>query len=88
MTNEVNKLIWPSTDGVGHIDEAAWDQTVDMAMNTKNDQDKTIITKAPPSSAYSNKYVDQALDELKADGVDVMGSGFQPITVTLKEGGK
>jgi NitT/TauT family transport system substrate-binding protein len=88
MTNEVNKLIWPSTGGVGHIDETAWNQTVDMAMNTKNDQDKTIITKAPPSSAYSNKYVDQALDELKADGVDVMGTGYQPITVTLNAGGK
>jgi NitT/TauT family transport system substrate-binding protein len=88
MTNEVNKLIWPSTGGVGHIDETAWNQTVDMAMNTKNDQDKTIISKEPPSSAYSNKYVDQALDELKADGVDVMGTGYQPITVTLNAGGK
>jgi NitT/TauT family transport system substrate-binding protein len=88
MTNEVNKLIWPSTNGVGHISEAAWKQTVDMAMGTKNDQGKTIISKAPPSSAYSNKYVDKALTELKADGVDVDGKGYQPIDVTLKEGGK
>jgi NitT/TauT family transport system substrate-binding protein len=58
-----------------------------MAMNTKNDQGKTIISKEPPSSAYTNEYVDKALDELKADGVDVMGSGFTPETVTLKEGG-
>ncbi len=28
MTNEVNKLIWPSTNGIGMIDKAAWDQTV------------------------------------------------------------
>src|SRR5690349_10140563 len=48
MTNEVNKLIWPSTAGVGHINEDAWNQTVQMAMSTKNDQDKTIISKAPP----------------------------------------
>jgi NitT/TauT family transport system substrate-binding protein len=88
MTNEVNKLIWPSTGGVGHINEDAWNQTVEMAMNTKNDQDKTIISKAPPESAYSNEYVDKAIDELKADGTDVMGAGFQPIQVTLKEGGK
>jgi NitT/TauT family transport system substrate-binding protein len=88
MTNEVNKLIWPSTSGVGHINEDAWNQTVDMAMNTKNDQDKTIITKAPPNSAYSNEYVDKALEELKSDGVDVMGKNFTPITVTLNEGGK
>lgn len=87
MTNEVNKLIWPSTGGVGLIDEAAWKQTVEIAMGTKNEQDKTIITKEPPATAYSNEYVQKALDELKADGVDVMGTDFQPATVTLKEGG-
>jgi NitT/TauT family transport system substrate-binding protein len=87
MTNEVNKLIWPSTGGIGLINAAAWQQTVDIALGTKNDQDKTIISAPPPSTAYSNQYVQQALDELKADGVDVMGSGFAPITVTLKEGG-
>ena len=87
MTNEVNKLIWPSTNGVGMINEAAWKQTVDIALGTKNEQGKTIITKEPPSTAYSNEYVQKALDELKADGVDVMGTGFTPETVTLKEGG-
>jgi NitT/TauT family transport system substrate-binding protein len=88
MTNEVNKLIWPSTSGIGKINENAWKQTVDIALGTKNDQGKTIISKAPPSSAYSNEYVDKALEELKAEGVDVDGKGFTPITVTLKEGGK
>jgi NitT/TauT family transport system substrate-binding protein len=88
MTNEVNKLIWPSTSGIGEINEDAWKQTVDIALGTKNDQDKTIISKEPPESAYSNEYVDKALEELKADGVDVDGKDFQPITVTLKEGGK
>jgi NitT/TauT family transport system substrate-binding protein len=87
MTNEVNKLIWPSTNGVGMIDEAAWKQTVDIALGTKNEQGKTIITKEPPTTAYTNEYVQKALDELEADGVDVTGSDFQPITVTLKEGG-
>ena len=87
MTNEVNKLIWPSTGGAGMINEAAWKQTVDIALGTKNDQGKTIITKEPPSTAYSNDYVKKALDELKGEGVDVMGTGFQPMTVTLKEGG-
>jgi len=32
--NEVNKLIWPSPNGIGMVDQAAWDQTVDVAMNT------------------------------------------------------
>jgi NitT/TauT family transport system substrate-binding protein len=87
MTNEVNKLIWPSTGGAGLVDEAAWKQTVDIALGTKNEQDKTIITEEPPATAYSNEYVQKALDELKAEGVDVMGTSFTPIDVTLKEGG-
>jgi NitT/TauT family transport system substrate-binding protein len=88
MTNEVNKLIWPSTDGVGVIRKSLWDQTVKIAEATKDNTGSTIITKAPPSTAYSNTYVDEALKELKADGVDVMGKNWKPITVTLKAGGK
>ena len=88
MANEVNKLIWPSTNGIGMIDETAWNRTVDIALKTKNETGATILTKAPPADAHTNKYITQALDELKADGVDVMGKDYKPITVTLKEGGK
>jgi NitT/TauT family transport system substrate-binding protein len=87
MTNEVNKLIWPSTHGIGMIDDAAWKQTVDIALGTKNETGATIITKEPPESAHSNTYVEAALTALKADGVDVDGKAFTPMTVTLKEGG-
>jgi len=88
MTNEVNKLIWPSTSGIGVIQKKAWDQTVKIALGTKDDTGSTIITTKPPATAYSNKYVDQALKELKAEGVDVLGKGFTPLTVTLNAGGK
>ncbi|MEC5183424.1 NitT/TauT family transport system substrate-binding protein [Cryobacterium sp. MP_3.1] len=88
MTNEVSKLIFPSTNGVGLIDEAAWANTVDIAMNTKNETGGTIITTDPPETAYSNEYVQQALDELTEEGVDVMGADWAPIDVTLKEGGE
>ncbi|TFD09904.1 ABC transporter substrate-binding protein [Cryobacterium sp. TMT1-66-1] len=87
MTNEVSKLIFPSSNGVGMIDEAAWANTVDIAMNTKNETGATIITTNPPATAYSNEYVTKALDELKADGVDVMGTDWKPTEVTLNEGG-
>ena len=87
MTNEINKLIWPSTAGIGTISEEAWKQTVDIALGTKNETGATIITKAPPESAKSSTYIEKALTELKAEGVDVDGKGFQPITVELKEGG-
>lgn len=89
MTNEVNKLIWPSTDGgIGTIDTKAWANTVKIALGTKNDTGTTIITTAPPKSAYSNTYVKKALAELTAEGVDTVGTGFAPLTVTLNEGGK
>lgn len=88
MTNEVNKLIWPSKNGIGMINKDEWDQTVDIALHTKDDTGATIITKQPPSTAYSNEYVTKALDELKTEGADVNGAGFTPIAVTLKEGGK
>ncbi len=88
MTNEVNKLIWPSPNGAGMIDPALWKQTVDIAKGTKNDTGATIITADPPATAYSNDYVTQALALLEKDGVDTKGTGFKPIEVTLKEGGK
>jgi NitT/TauT family transport system substrate-binding protein len=89
MTNEVNKLIWPSTTGgVGTIDEAAWDATVAMALETSNETGATIISEEPPASAYSNEYVEKALAELEEEGVDVVGADFAPLTVELKEGGE
>lgn len=88
MTNEVNKLIWPSTGGVGVIDEAAWKNTVDIALGTKNETGATIIGKEPPETAYTNEYVEKALAELEEEGLDVKGADFEPIKVTLAEGGK
>ena len=88
MTNEVNKLIWPSENGIGLINEDEWGQTVDIAKTTKDDTGSTIITTDPPDTAYSNEYVQKALDELTAEGADVNGAGFTPLTVTLEEGGK
>lgn len=88
MANEVNKLIWPSTNGIGMIDEAAWDRTVDIALTTQNETGATILTTDPPETAHTNKYIQQALDELKAEGVDVMGASYKPVDVVLKEGGK
>jgi NitT/TauT family transport system substrate-binding protein len=87
MTNEVNKLIWPSTAGAGTIDDAAWQQTVDIAMSTKNETGATIITTPPPDNAKATSHVEQALKELRSEGVDVDGKNFKPATVELQEGG-
>ncbi|WP_344791536.1 ABC transporter substrate-binding protein [Gryllotalpicola daejeonensis] len=88
QTNEVDKLIWPSPDGIGKIDSKEWAQTVDIALHTKNGSGATVISSKPDKDAYTNTYVDKALAELKKQGVDVTGEGFKPETVTLQPGGK
>jgi NitT/TauT family transport system substrate-binding protein len=85
--NEINKLIWPSPNGIGIIDSSAWNQTVDIALKTKNAEGKTVLTKQPEGMAYTNDYAQQALDELKKQNVDVTGAKFTPTTVTLNAGG-
>ncbi len=85
--NEINKLIWPSPNGAGMIDKTAWDQTVKISQETKNQDGATVLTKAPDATASTNDYVTKALALVKADGVDAMGAGFKPLTVTLEEGG-
>jgi len=85
--NEINKLIWPSTGGIGVIDDAAWKQTVDISMTTKNQTGDSVLTKAPEGLAYTNDYINQAITQAKAAGVDVNGASFQPQTVTLEAGG-
>lgn len=88
QVNEVNKLIWPSPAGIGTIDEASWNRTVEIAKSTKNAEGSTVLTADPDAEAYSNEYVSEALDLLNADGVDVTGESYAPIQVTLEEGGK
>ena len=88
MVNETNKLIWPSENGIGIIDEAAWDKTVDGALAAVNETGAHLITAAPPSTAYSNEWIEKAHDELADAGIDLTGADVSPIEVTLTEGGQ
>ena len=85
--NEINKLIWPAEAGVGTIDEAAWDRTVQIAMETANLEGATVLTAPPEGTAWTNDIVTEALANLEDLGVDTTGSDFEPIEVTLEEGG-
>jgi len=87
MVNETNKLIWPAENGIGVIDEAAWERTVEGAISAVNETGASPITEEPPASAWSNDWIMKALEELEADGVDTTGSSYSPIDVTLLEGG-
>lgn len=84
--NEVNKLIWAGGD-FGLIDQAAWDKTVAGALAAVNQDGLNLITAEPAASAFSNDYIQQALDALKEEGVEVGGS-YTPIDVVLTEGGQ
>ena len=86
--NEVNKLIWPSSAGIGAVDKAAYDQTVKIAQGTKNLEDKTVLAKAPDAKALDTTYVTKAIAALDAKKLDTKGAGFKPVTVTLNEGGQ
>jgi len=83
--NEVNKLIWPSPNGIGTIDKAAWDRTVEIAQGTPNLEGKTVLTKPPTDGAYTNDIVTAALKSL--GDADTKGTDFKAMTVTLNAGG-
>ena len=85
--NEINKLIWPSPNKIGIVDQGAWAKTVEIALKTKNAEGKTVLTKQPEGLAYTNDYMQKALDKLGSQNVDVVGTGFKPMTVTLNAGG-
>jgi len=86
--NEINKLIWPSTIGVGVIDQAAWDRTVEISQNTPNLEGATVLTAPPTDGAFTNDIVEAAWALLDAQGLDLKGADFAPIDVTLTEGGE
>ncbi|HEY2298077.1 MAG TPA: ABC transporter substrate-binding protein [Jatrophihabitans sp.] len=85
--NEVNKLVWPSPQGIGMVDKAAWDRTVKIAEKTKNADGQTVLSGAPKGEAYTNEFTQKALANLRKMGQDVTGSSFKPIQVTLNPGG-
>jgi NitT/TauT family transport system substrate-binding protein len=85
--NEINKLIWPSAAGVGMVDQAAWDQTVKVATETKNAEGATVLTKPVDATAFTNEFAQKANDEWAAAGVDVKGADYKGTTVVLNANG-
>jgi len=79
--NEINALIWPSPNGIGIMDQAAFDRTVQISVDSK-------VLKAPPTGkAFTNDLAQKALTEL-GSSVDTKGTSWQKAAVTLTEGGK
>ncbi|GAA2439306.1 ABC transporter substrate-binding protein [Actinomadura vinacea] len=80
--NEVNKLIWPSPQGLGHLDPKAWKQTLDIARGGG------VLKADPGAGAYRTDLSERAMSGLKAEGVDVTGASYEPRRVTVTPGGK
>jgi len=78
--NEINKLIWPSPGGVGVMDKALWDQTLDVALS------EAVLASTPDEGSFNSDFSQAALDLL--GDTDVTGDDWSPVTVTLNEGGE
>jgi len=79
MMNEVNPLVWPSPNGIGILDPAAYQQTVQIS------KDAGVIKADPAPDAFRTDLAEAALAEL-ADQ-DTKGLSFQRGTVTVTPGG-
>jgi NitT/TauT family transport system substrate-binding protein len=79
--NEVNALVWPSPNGIGIMDKAAFDRTVQISIDSK------VLKAAPTGTPFRNDLAQKALDQL-GSSVDSKGASWQKANVTLTEGGK
>jgi NitT/TauT family transport system substrate-binding protein len=79
--NEINKLVWPNTTGIGLVPASSLSYTTQIAK-------KYGVIKKTPSGATNYAWAKKALTALKAQGVDVNGKAYKPISVTLTPGGK
>ena len=80
--NEISALIWPSPLGAGIMDPDLWAQTVDVATG------EGILASAPTDGAYRTDIATEAVANLREAGIDVVGDGWQRVTVELLPGGE
>jgi NitT/TauT family transport system substrate-binding protein len=78
MMNEINPLVWPSPNGIGMLDAAAWAQTVGVA------KDAGIIKAEPPADAFRTDLAAAALASITDDA---KGADFKKGEVQVTEGG-
>lgn len=82
--NEINGLIWPSSDGIGVMNEDAWAQTVAVAIEGQ------IITEEPSMDAYRSDLTVAAhalIAEMDMEA-DLTGDDWERVDVELLAGGE
>jgi NitT/TauT family transport system substrate-binding protein len=77
--NEINKLIWPSPQGIGMMDQALWDQTVQISV------EGGVISEPPSEDAFRTDLAQEAHQYLSGD---VAGASFEPVEVEVTPGGE
>jgi NitT/TauT family transport system substrate-binding protein len=85
MMNEVNKLVWPSDNGVGILDAAAFDTTAQIAL------DFGVISEAIPAEVmFRTDLAQAALDSLMTDMADsdFVGADFEAAEVPVTPNGE
>jgi NitT/TauT family transport system substrate-binding protein len=81
--NEANDLIWPAPLGIGIMDPESWAITKQIAL------DYDIIKNEPnDAETYRTDLAEAAVAELKSEGVDVTGEGWQKAEVEVTPGGE
>ncbi len=73
--NEVNPLIWPAPGGIGVLDAAEWQRTVDVCLAAG------VIAVPPSGDAYRTDLSQSALATL--EGLDTTGDAFVKGTVEI-----
>jgi len=73
--NEVNRLIWPSPQGIGMMNAQRWLETAKISHRYR--VTKTLADRG----SYTNEYVQKALDSLQ--DVDTKGRSWKPNVVSL-----
>jgi len=69
--NEINKLVWPNSSGVGHVSPK-------QIANTANIAKTYGVIKKLPVHATTYQYADRALNQLKAAHVDIYAGATSP----------
>jgi NitT/TauT family transport system substrate-binding protein len=71
--NEVNKLLWPSTNGVLNLTDAMFNQTADILLKYG------VIKKPAEKAAADMTFRDKAVAELSE--ADQKGTNFKPMAL-------
>jgi NitT/TauT family transport system substrate-binding protein len=84
MMNEINKLIWPSENGIGQLDAEQYQITADIALNYE------VITEAPDEGAVRTDLSAAALAGLMEDypDVDFVGAEWEAAEVEITPNGE